>query len=348
MLPDLRERVAAVALLLVQLFTKNTPADVLSVCALVSIFPLEYLGTAGYIATSANYLYPLCGLLFIAWQLQHLLRRKTHWAWQLFSLPAIAYTLNQDQAACILVGGLLLALCACLFTRCSKPVIGWIAGYFLVSLLGYVLLFCLPGHLNRMTDTLEMELYLPDYVNWSLWKKLYHGYTSTVANLFFYHTTITILLYFLVFLLCQKRCSLPLQVLSVLPLVGFLGFQLADTSALLIFPSETPELRPLPSTTSLLGIAFSVMCLICLVVCLWNSVRTENRYRLLGLLLLGAGSRLLMGMSPTLYASSYRTFTYLLFCLIACCCVLLQEMKSEQNNNTYYAGIAAISLVLLL
>ena len=338
----------AVAILLTQLFTKKTTGDVLTVCALLAVFPLEYLGTAGYIATCANYLYPLLGLLLIAWQLQHLLQQKTHWAWQLFSLPVMAYVLNQDQAACILVGGLLLTLAVCLLQRRSKQTTAWIAGYFLVALAGYIVMFCLPGHLNRMTDTLEMELYLPEYANWSLWKKLYRGYTSTVANVFFHHNSITVLLYFLVFLLCLKRGPLLGRILSALPLGGFLLLKLLDRDALLHFKNDMPELHSLSAPAGLASFAFCALCLSCLVISLCICVRRENRFAMLGLLLLGAGSRLLMGMSPTLYASSYRTFTYLLFSLIACCLILLREMKETASENTYCAAVAGILLALLL
>lgn len=338
----------AMALLLTQLFTQKTTADVLAVCALVAIFPLGYLGTAGYIATCANYLYPLCGLLFIAWQLQRLLQQKEHWAWQFLSLPVMAYVLNQDQAACILVGGLLLSLIACFLQRRSKYAAGWIAGYFLVALAGYIILFCLPGHINRMTDTLEMELYLPEYANWSLWKKLYHGYTSTVANVFFHHSTMTVLLFFVLFLLCQKRGNILSRILSALPLGGFLCLKLLGKEALVDFPANMPELYAISSPAGLIGFVFCTLCLVCLVISLCGCVRQENRYLLLGLLILGAGSRLLMGMSPTLYASSYRTFTYLLFSLIACCLVLLREMKETSLKNTYPAAVAGILLALLL
>lgn len=338
----------AVALLLAQLFTQNTAADVLTVCALVSVFPLAYLGTAGYIATCANYLYPLCGLLFIAWQLKRLLQNKAHWAWQLLSLPVMAYVLNQDQAACILVGGLLLALIASLLQHRSKQATGWIAGYFLVALAGYIVLFCLPGHINRMTDTLEMELYLPEYANWSLWKKLYHGYTSTVANVFFHYNTVTILLYSLLFLLSQKQGNLLSRIVSALPLGGFLCLKLLREEMLVDFSANIPELYAISSLAGLSGFAFCAFCLVCLVISLWGCVQQENRYLLLGLLILGGGSRLLMGMSPTLYASSYRTFTYLLFSLIACCLVLLREMKEVSLKSTYPAAVAGILLALLL
>ena len=338
----------AVALLLVKLFTQNTPADVLAVCALVATFPLSYLGTAGYIATCANYLYPLLGLLFVAWQLQHLLRNNTHPARQFFSLPAMAYTLNQDQAACILVGGLFLTLCACLLQHKSKRVTGWITGYFLVALVGYITLFCLPGHLNRMTDTLEMELYLPEFAQWSLPKKLYHGYTSTVANVFFRYKTLTVLVYILTFLLCQRRGTALCRGLSTLPLTGFLCLKLVDTNVFLDFSHKLPELHKLSTPEGLLGFAFCGMSLACLVITLWKTVGQKNRLLLLGLLVLGGGSRLLMGMSATLYASSYRTFTYLLFSLIACCLVLLQEMQEDESLYTHTAGMAAIAVALLV
>lgn len=313
----------AVALLMTRLFTDGSARGALWVCLCIGLFPLGYLGTAGYIATCTNYLYPLCGLLFIALQLKALCKGAKPWR-QLFSLPVMAYVLNQDQAACILVGGLFLFLLYAAKTKICD--VRWAMGYFAVALFGYGVMFCLPGHLNRMTDTLEMELYLPDYVNWSLGKKLYHGYTSTVANVFFHHNTIPILLFALLFLVSLRDKRLLSRLAGLIPLLGFSGLTIFHKSRFLVYHFDMPELRPLTEKAGLCGFVFAAVCLICMVFTVLRCTRGHTRATLLGLMVLGGGSRVMMGFSATLYASQFRTFTYLFFCLLAMCLVLLQQL----------------------
>ena len=211
-----------IVMLLVHLFTDKRPQAVLMTCALVMVFPLWYLGTAGYIATCTNYLYPLAGLLLIACQLKEVCSGKKVPLYRHFLLlPVMAYLLNQDQAACVLVGGLLLLWLYVVFVDPkNKEIARCVAVYFFAALVGYIVLFLLPGHLNRMSSTTELELYLPEHANWSIGKKIYRGFTSTVAHVFFDDTTISVLFFFLLFLVCQEKGRLWCRVISVLPLCG--------------------------------------------------------------------------------------------------------------------------------
>ena len=340
-----------IALLLSYLLTDNTQRDAVLSCSLIAVFPMWYLGSAGYIATSTNYLYPIAGILIIACQLKDVCCSEKVNCWRhLLSLPVVAYILNQDQAACILVGGLLLLLLYSIFLtpNKSKQVISWVAGYFAVAFIGYVIMFLLPGHLNRMNNPVEMELYLPEFANWSIWQKLLRGYASTVANVFFYDTTLSVLFCFLLFVLCHYKGSLSDRVISVLPLCGFLLISAVGNQRFIQFDNNLPDLRPLSSFGGFVGFCFSVICLFSIVYSVCKVVSIKNRWLLLGLLILGAGSRLMMGFSATLYASSYRTFTYLMFALIGCCLLILRELKNLPNQSAYCSGAAGVIISLLL
>lgn len=338
----------AIAILFVKLFTKNTPVHVLWVCMLIACFPLRYLGTAGYIATCANYLYPLAGILFIALQLKQLCRGKVHPLLQLACFPVTVYVLNQDQAACVLLGGVLLFLVYVWFERPEERYLErWIAGYFVFALICYVVLFTLPGHINRMKDPLEMELYLPEYKDWNLFKKLLCGFTSTVANLFFHHVPITVLFFFLLFLSCTEKTVLWQRIVAAVPLVLVLVLSLLDDGLFLFYRNEMPDLKAFPDPGGIVALAISCICLACTVVTIWCRFRWHRRWYLLGLLLLGGGSRVMMGLSPTVYASQHRTFTYLLFCLLGCCVLLLREVEKLEKKPLLLTGYAVVICTLL-
>ena len=330
-----------VALLIVRIFTENRPRDVLITCALVAIFPLSYLGTAGYIATCCNYLYPFTGILLVALQMKDLFAGKTIGAVRhLLLAPVMAYTLNQDQAACILTGGLFLLTLSCAFFRPhNKKLLCYVGAYFLVSAIGYGLMFIMPGHLSRMASTLEMELYLPEYATWSIGQKLYRGYSSTVAQVFFNDTSVCLLFFFLLGILCQEKGTLTHKLLSFLPPVGMLVVELVGAKTFLRFQSEMPDLRPLSTLNGLVGLLFASGSLVIMVYLLCRCVRGYPKFLMLGILLLGAGSRLMMGFSATIYASQQRTFTYFLFSLLICSLMLLKEMQTKKSQVFGYVGI---------
>lgn len=341
-----------IAVLLAHLFTDKTPQAVLLTCGLVMAFPLWYLCSAGYIASSTNYLYPLAGILLIACSLKAVCSGQEVPLYRhLLRLPVMAYLLNQDQAACILVGGLLLLwLYVAFIDPKNKVIIRCVATYFFVALAGYIVLFLLPGHLNRMSDTTEMELYLPEYANWNVAKKLYRGFTSTAAVIFFDNTSLYVLFFFLLFLVSQEKGGLWCRIISTLPLFGFLLVHMLGKERFVHYNYifyVLPELNPLTSLSGLIGLGFPCVCLFSAVFTICKTCVPDSRRLLLSLLILGGGSRIAMGFSPTLYASAQRTFTYLAFAIIACCLVLVQELKANRSNALYYAGAAGIAITLL-
>ena len=331
------------AVLLTQLFTEGKPRNALITCVLVSVFPQAYLGTAGYIATCTNYLYPLAGLLFLACQVRDMWTGgKTGVLCYLLALPVMAYVLNQDQAACILLGGLLLTFCGAL-CRKEKRILLQLGVYFLMAAVGYGIMFMIPGHLNRMADPTEMNLYLPEYANWSVGEKIYRGYSSTIAQVFIQDKGVCVLFFYLLFILCQEKQSLLPKVLSALPLCGFFLFSQQNDEQFVSYNCGMPDLRPLSTWGGVTGLLFCTGCLVIMVYLICRCVSPLNRWLLLGVLTLGAGSRLMMGFSATIYASQQRTFTYLLFSLLMGCLILLREMKNSQQ-----AGEAAILMAFLL
>lgn len=85
------------------------------------------------------------------------------------------------------------------------------------------------------------------------------------------------------------------------------------------------------------GVLFSVALFLSLILAVYAVGRGNER---LGIVLfainvLGFGSRFMMGMSPTLYISSFRTFTAQLFSFILCDVLLMQEiLKSLGGKET--------------
>lgn len=341
-----------IAVLITRTFSHNTWQDALVTCILIGLFPFWYMSTAGWVATTTNYLYPTACLLVVCLlvkRLYHGQLLKVHE--YILAAVSILYATNQDQAAVILIGGLLLVLLYCWATKVSKQILIRIAVLLGFAVISYLFMFLLPGHINRMQSTEEMEQWLPEYANWSVFKKVYRAYTSTVAVLMFYDVKLFDVFCILLFFVASHSGKIHQKLVGAVPFVVVLGSRLIGSERFVIIPSYTggmPELAGLSAGWK--GITV-VLLTVCVVLCIFYTVFScincrQSKWQILLFLILGAGSRLMMGFSATLYASHARTFTYLLFSLILSSVILLKELRKEKPAY-FYIGVGSMAASLL-
>lgn len=340
----------AIASMLVRLFTPNTWKSVLVVCVLILTFPTEYLVSAGYIATSTNYVYTVLGLLYICVYIRDLDQgssiRPIRYP---LLLLAVLYTSNHDQTAMVLLGGMVLYIAFCIYRRKDKRFIYQLVFLFAISLVSYLFMFFVPGHQYRMHDTGEMNFWLPEYANWSLAKRIYKGFSSTVAILFFTDLKIFRLFCMLIALCGISQSNKINRVISLIPgavvllgnLLGKDYFVIQHTYTLSMFDLISPSQNPIPLL--LTGIA-----VLSIFYTIWMCVEHfDSKVYLEILIILAAGSRWMMGLSATIYASSYRTFTFFIYAIIASILLILNELKTKMPNRGEWIAVGAIAMVLL-
>lgn len=339
-----------IVLLISACFTRNSCADILLVCTMVLLFPADYLNSAGYIATSTNYVYPVACLLGVVYNIY--LVRKLKWiSWSQYPVNAlcILYITNHDQSGVVLIGGLFLYVVFCILTKEGRQIVANAVFWLLFSVICYLFMFLVPGHIYRMTDTAEMEYWFPQYATWSFAKKIYHGFSSTVANFLFSKVKLFSLFSLLLFVSALSRKKLVHILIAAIPLTVMGGFSLVGTDRFVIFYDYScgmPDLLPLSISVFPLFISIISVCCIFYTVCACIKDR-QRKLSILMLLVLAAGSREMMGLSATIYASSFRTFTFSLYAVIVCCLLILQELKAE-NDRLWYLGLGSISVALIL
>lgn len=315
-------------ILIWRMFTDRSK-EMLFICAgnllLLPIYTL--LRSAGYIATSTNYIYTFVALLVGAFPVIKCMRHeRCHAAFYLFSLSGIIYTCNQDQMGVLCVGAF--------FFISAVYLVRWIrdqrkadfrvllhgAGYLLISLLVFGLMFLVPGHIERMKSTAEMEAYLPVYAEWSTGYKLYRGAATTFAWLF-YSRQALLLLFCLSLLAAVYVWNRKMVVFPALLLLLVTGVQEIDSECFVIvheYAYHMPDLQEI--STHPQGIIVSSLIFLLMILsaaALWGGCR-DLCVSLFILNILGFGSRFMMGFSATIYASSFRTFTAQLLLLAIC------------------------------
>lgn len=216
----------------------------------------------------------------------------------------------------------------------------------IASVLGYAALYFAPGHCFRMNT---YGTWIPDYAQWTVGQKLFHGYTATVAYL--YYRSIPLLTVFLYFCFWwpEKGRNGP----------SFYG----DSAGI---PSVTERDRGRSVTAAsrtgtgdagdrtFVGrknaglFLLSILLTASVFIGVWLAVDTTwRKYTILCLLFMGAGSRMAMGFSETLYGSSYRTYSFLLFCVVISVILLGQELREKANDRALGFAWGVIGLEVL-
>lgn len=185
------------------LFTeKNNEENTLLVCVAFLLFPFQILSTAGYIATIANYLYPFFTMLVVFTAIkQKIVKGKTPWWMYLAVILSIIYTTNQDQYAISLIFFLTILLIVSWKNDSLREVRGLLCLEEIASVLGYAALYFAPGHCFRMNT---YGTWIPDYAQWTVGQKLFHGYTATVAYLYYRSIPLLTVFFVLLFLVAGK------------------------------------------------------------------------------------------------------------------------------------------------
>ncbi len=324
------------------------------VFVMTMFLPLAYLASAGYIMTSSNYVYPMLSLLLLLRPLYLLLNRKNvNKATYIVSLLAIPLTCNQDQYAMIVIGGLLLTLIYFLVNRKDdRRIINCILLLLVSSILVYIGLFLLPGHMARINDDSEMLHWLPQYQNWSLLKKIYKGYTTTVAVLILNKQPLYVITVIIIGSLALFAKKLHYKLIGLIPLTTSLIIKAIGSSRLVSYYDYAcgmPDFSAGSGIYGILAFLLSLVSIVSLVLSICFLVEDSNRKLILLLLcFLGLMSRFMMGLSATIYASSYRTFFPLLFILVIMNSLLLMDNRFIKEHKQGVLTVLLIGAYILL
>lgn len=342
------------AMLMTRIFTKNRWYHALLVCLLILVFPFNYMMSAGWIATSANYLYPFVGALVLVRMIKYVLEDQKIPVFMYFAAAlSIIYTTNQDQTAVALLAGLVIYLVYLHIMKAEHRLKKTTLGIFLSSLAMYIAYFLLPGHLGRMSSdsTDEMDLWFPEYIDWTFGDKVFHGYTSTVANLFF-NDVLIFTLFVGLLLVISLRQKNPLKIaVGCIPFLGVTLSHYMDKGQFIYYFERSigmPELMPIGVFS--FPFILSIIMLVSIFATVWlNLDKLEHKLFITLLLVLGAGTREMMGFTATIYASSYRTFTFFLYAIIICCIILFNEIEEDkEHRHLWFMGLGAILPLLTI
>lgn len=305
----------------------------------VLAFPITSMSTAGWIATTLNYSWPLAlGLFALLPLVRRIQRKKSKLALDILSFPALLFAANHEQMCAVM-----LAICGLLslYLWIRDKKFPWLSALQAV-LCGASMLFILtcPGNSARTAD--EILAWFPEFADLSLLRKIELGYSSTMHQLIMQPDLVftVFCLFLLIAVLVRKQKLLP-RILAVVPLTGSLLFGLLSPVTSLLLPNILrlkEQMLPIGSGiqlahpgTWLPDIVFTLTLLCIFISLLYAFQNKELAFFACFLVLVGLATRIVMGFSPTVWASGSRTFIFLYFSLIAVSILLFSSLKNDTS-----------------
>ncbi len=341
---------------------------------LIWCIPARSLCDAGWIATTMNYLWPVTLGLVAMRPIKHWVAGEKCPVWEYAVCPVcIVFAANVEQGAAVLLGVCLLFLGYTALRGKKIP-----SFYYVLLLLVIVsVLFMMTAPGNAYRFQAEMNLWFPGFDELNLFEKLLMGFIDSMnyyvsagggerTNYLF-----ALLAGILAAGVLQRRgaCEVRLKVAAFVPLsfywgIGRLGNSLLQADVFRkgghivgLFGKN----RCLPTGAGTfdylgwisysrkmvflqVGIFLGVLACVALMIC-WLHGKSAETW--LELTILGAGfsSRVIMGLSPTLYASGERTSLY---CSVAILIVCLRNLQIYWNGCRQKRGKVLLGVYVAL
>lgn len=304
---------------------------------LILAFPFRTMNSAGWIATTLNYSWPLAFGLFAIIPIANRVKGVKTPLWiEILSFPCLLFAANQEQMGAIMFAIYIVILIYLWKTNKKAP---WLVlSSAIIIFASLIFILTCPGNDSRMNS--EINTWFPDFENLSFLRKVELGYSSSLHEFIMQPNIVfsifsTVLAIF-TFAKCNKKA---LRVIACIPLVvsTILGL-LSNITVLCI-----PNLVGIRNNMSKYGSGIQLLnpyswamdiiltaVLLCCLISLWN-LFDDKRYSILScfLVLLGLGSRMIMGFSPTIWASSDRTFIFMYFAFIATTIIIVSQLINK-------------------
>ena len=312
-------------------FKKISFKNLLLTGLVLLLYPFLLVGETGYCATSLNYLWPLAlmmvGFLPYRFYLYH--ERIPRYLYPI-SVLSILYAVNHEQAVCIVFAVSVFFLIYAFIQKSSKryPIL-----LVLLSTISLIFILTCPGNSNRMG--IELAHYYPDYINANIMDKIYLGMVSSTSILL----DCTWVIYFFSFILFLSiirnvKRRIPKIIANIY--FGILTFILFFKIYYLIKNYQYGLFNYFTQVGHVFVFSRTNICwllligfLFCTMIYLFYQLDKKKCIIPIFILLLGCGSRLMMGFSPTVFASGKRTVIFLFFSFLFLSILLIKRYFSS-------------------
>lgn len=312
------------------------------VVLLVLCYPIDVMGSAGWAATTANYMWPLSTLLYALIPIKKAFdgEKLKIWEYPLYVL-ALIYSGNMEQSCAILVGTYLLF--TIIYIIKNKKVNKFMCVMSILAIASMVFILTTPGNYARQEK--EIAENFPDWSTLNFFDKVSLGFTVTLGNIIEENNLPFFLLSLCVccFVVTKNKetlyraiSAIPVLVFGALgpfipityklfPFFGSMTKLITDERVLLTAANSNNLFNALPVMISIF--VFGTL-LLSIMIAFKNLKNTLPSL----IFLIGFASRMIMGFSPTVFASSIRTLIFFEFAMLIITLLICEEFIKSTDK----------------
>ena len=329
-----------------KLFIKNDDnkkENIIMLVAMILLYPITQMNSAGWAATTINYMWPMALGLFSLISIKKAWDGEKIKFWQ-YSLYVIAliFAANQEQACAILFGTYLLF--AILMIIKNKKIHPFIVIQNILVIASLVFILTCPG--NGVRTQTEIENQFKDFEMLTILDKIGLGLTSTMGVIIDKGNTIFALMSILIavniFLNYKERLYRVVSLVPVFTILSLCYFSRITTELFPFFGTlkglitEEQVMLTAISCNNMLYVIPIILAsanFICITMSLLLMFKTLNKNTALLVFLVGLASRLIMGFSPTVFLSGERTMLFFEFAMIIVSILVWQEIIKKTDKS---------------
>ncbi len=348
---------------IIKLFIKEDDKSLIwTAMCLLLIYPLNKIATCDWGAGTINYTWPLAMLLFSFIPIVQIFRREkiAKYKYVMYSL-ALIFACNQEQS-CVIAGGAYFIFTFLLILRDKKKVHPFLLVQCFLVVVSLLVIVTCPGNYARKTE--EITTYYMNFETLGLLDKISLGLTSTVNHLLV-NTNIVFFVFSLIsaVYIIKKYKNGLYRAIAFIPLVACLIFGLLKDVVCRVYPyfaifcetlnAEQVMLTPENYLDFInfipLLLAFVVLGSVALNILLIFK-NLQNNVAIV-VYVLGLMSRVALGFSPTVFASTDRTFLFFEISLVIVSILIWQEFmketdKAQEKTRANLATLISILAIL--
>lgn len=302
-------------------------------CFFAIIYPFEDMSTAGWIATTVNYIWPLWGIVYVTYILRkHTKKIKLKWYEYIIGIAAVLIGSNQEQSAIVM---LVLLVMICIYQLSTKI----LNNYYLYVLLILnfislgVITIC-PGNIKR--KQVECLNRVPNFSEFSVFKKMFLGIANVEREFISNVNVVAIAIFITMAVLVYKKTKSVHKVLiSSIPI--FITFcHCIVVSAFPIWnkfffkPEKSFDIGEVEGKSFLI-IIYTILTILGFIYACYQLIGEEKicYWGSLGLIGVSYASAVVLGFSPTLYVSAERVFIFFYFSMIFVCYLCVSKTSKH-------------------
>lgn len=340
---------AAIAVLLSKLLANNNESPFFYnclACLFVGLFIITFskiLESAGWLATTTNYIWPICFILIHFYLLKEFIFKNKDISKfkrtiiYLILIITLLEAISSEQLLVMVGGAYLFIIVYCLYKKIEIPKLIYL--FIIIILFNFIYDFCCPGNINRVK--VVTKLGFPDYANFNIINKLDVGINYFLSWILMAKDLFSVIFLALLgvctYLISNKKKITIITLIPCLAVLFFASLRFANFTTVYSYFDLTNLKHGLLSLGFIRILSCGVMYLIITLIPLYSIylIYKDNKklgYFIFVLLILGFGSVIISGFTPSL-TSDGRIYLNYLFVMIILDYLLVDKILEFKNKN---------------